>query len=185
MLDLKGSDPAAARMLSAALSRAARSAPVLVSARAWPLLAEVDPALARRIGSAARPRQLTRVDRVCRRTPLDGASLHLRLLERERLRALRDHAPLLMTWPVNHRHEADRATALGVAGLISDDLSLLAALRRERGLRDPAGAQGAAQGERPERDQQRDHADGQVDERDSELHADAEGDDARGRSGLV
>ena len=56
MLDLKGSDPAAARMLSAALSRAARRRARFVSAREWPLLDEIDPALAQRIGSAARPR---------------------------------------------------------------------------------------------------------------------------------
>jgi glycerophosphoryl diester phosphodiesterase len=185
LLDLKGSDPAAARMLSAALSRAARTAPLLVSARAWPLLDEIDPALARRIGSAARPRQLAELISHAAVRPLDGAALHLRLLQRELLAPLRDHAPLLMTWPVNHRHEADRASALGVGGLISDDLGLVAALREERGLRRPAGAQRAAQRERPERDRQSDHADGQVDERDAELHADAEGDDARGRSGLV
>ena len=58
MLDLKGDDPAAARLLSSALARAARSARVYVSARAWPLLHEIDPARARRIGSAARPHQL-------------------------------------------------------------------------------------------------------------------------------
>ena len=47
---------------------------------------------------------------------------------------------MLMTWPVNRRDEADRATALGVTGLISDELALLAELRDERALRGPAGA---------------------------------------------
>jgi glycerophosphoryl diester phosphodiesterase len=142
MLDLKGSDPAAARMLSAALVRAGRSAPVLVSARAWPLLDEIDPSLARRIGSAARPPQLDALIAHAAARPLDGASLHLRLLAggRERLDGLRGHAPTLMTWPVNRRHEADHAAACGVTGLISDDLALLAALREERALRGLAGA---------------------------------------------
>jgi glycerophosphoryl diester phosphodiesterase len=140
MLDLKGSDPAAARMLSAALARAERSAPVIVSARAWPLLDEIDPALAQRIGSAARPRQLEGLIAHATAHTLDGASLHLRLLEDGRLDALREHAPMLMTWPVNRRDEADRATALGVTGLISDELALLAELRDERALRGPAGA---------------------------------------------
>jgi glycerophosphoryl diester phosphodiesterase len=186
MLDLKGTDPAAARMLSAALSRAERLVPVLVSARAWPLLDEIDPALAQRIASAARPRQLDQLIAYAASHPLDCASLHLRLLDRDRLSALRAHVPLVMTWPVNHRDEAARATALGVGGLISDDLALLAELREERDLhRLAAGAQGVAEGERPERDHQRDHADRQVDERDTELHADTEGDDARRRSGLA
>jgi glycerophosphoryl diester phosphodiesterase len=142
MLDLKGRDPAAARMLSAALDRAGRPAPVLVSARAWGLLDEIDPSLARRIGSAARPRQLDALIAHATARPLDGASLHLRLLEdgRARLDALREHAPTLMAWPVNRRDEADRATARGVTGLISDDLALLAALREARALRGLAGA---------------------------------------------
>jgi glycerophosphoryl diester phosphodiesterase len=183
MLDLKGSDPAVARMTSDALSSAARGAEVYVSAREWPLLDDIDPALARRIGSAARPAQLEQLVRHAEARPLDGASLHLRLLDAERLRALRPHAPLLMSWPVNQRHEAERATALGVTGLISDSLPLLAELRRLRSA--PAGAQGVAQSERAEGDREREHADRQVDERDAELHADAEGDDARGRSGLA
>jgi glycerophosphoryl diester phosphodiesterase len=177
MLDLKGSDPAAARLLSSTLSRAARSARVLVSARAWPLLDEIDPALASRVGSAGRPPDLARLVRHAAARPIDGASLHLRLLERELLRPLRELAPLLMSWPVNHRSEADRALALGVAGLIGDDLALLAELGGLRGR--AGGPQGVAQGERAERDHEGEHADGQIDERHAQLHADPEGDDAR------
>ena len=33
--------------------------------------------------------------------------MHLWLLERGRLQPLHAHAPLLMSWPVNHAHEAD------------------------------------------------------------------------------
>jgi glycerophosphoryl diester phosphodiesterase len=186
MLDLKGGDPAAATLLSATLSRHARLAGVCVSARAWRLLDEIDPALALRIASAARPRQLDQlIEHVAVRS-LDGVSLHLGLLEYDCVRALRAHVPLVMTWPVNRRHDADRATALGAAGLIIDDLALLTELREQRDLRRAtAGAQGVAQGERPERDQQRDQADGQVEQRDAELHTDAEGDHARRRGGLA
>jgi glycerophosphoryl diester phosphodiesterase len=180
MLDLKGSDPAAARLLSAALGQAARRAPVFVSARSWPLLGEIDPSLAHRVASAARPGQLDRLIAAAPGRGLYGAALHLRLLERGRLDALREHAPVLLTWPVNHRHEAESATALGISGLISDDLALLAALR-ERRLRGGAAAdtQDVAQGERAEHDHQREQPDGQVEQRDAELHADAERDDAR------
>jgi glycerophosphoryl diester phosphodiesterase len=183
MLDLKGSDAAAARLLSSAIAGAGRGSRIYVSARAWPLLDEIDPAHARRIGSAARPAQLARLIRHVARRPLDGASLHLRLLDREALRPLREHAPLLMSWPVNHRSEAERASAVGVKGLISDDLALLTELRQLRGA--AAGAQGFAQGERAERDREREGADRQVDQRDAELHADPECDDAGGRGGLA
>jgi glycerophosphoryl diester phosphodiesterase len=186
MLDIKGRDPAAARAVSEMLSRAARPARTYVSARAWSLLDEIDPALAQRIGSAARPAHLERLIKHAATRRLDGASLHLRLLESTRLRALRAHVPLLMSWPVNYGHEVDRATALGVGGLISDDLALLADLREQRQLRGaPAGAQGVAQRQRAERDQQRKHADGQIDERHPDLHADAERDDACSRGGLA
>jgi hypothetical protein len=181
MLDLKGADPAAARLLSATLRVADRQAPVLVSARAWPLLDEIDPSLARRIASAARTAQLDRLIAYAPGRTLDGASLHLRLLERGRLEALREHAPLLMSWPVNHRREAEHALALGVGGLISDELALLGQLREERRLRGPAGgAEEVAEGERAERDHERQQADRQVEQRDAELHADPERDDARG-----
>jgi glycerophosphoryl diester phosphodiesterase len=132
MLDLKGDEPAAARLLSETLDKHPRQAPVFVSARAWTLLGEIDPALARRIGSAARPRQLDGLIAHATTHAIDGASLHLKLLEPDRLQALQRLVPLVMTWPVNRRDEARRATALGVAGLISDDLRLLAALRAER-----------------------------------------------------
>jgi glycerophosphoryl diester phosphodiesterase len=183
MLDLKGSDPAAARLLASAIAGAERRSRIYVSARAWPLLDEIDPAHARRIGSAARPAQLARLIRHVARRPLDGASLHLRLLDREALRPLREHAPLLMSWPVNHRSEAERAAALGVEGLISDDLALLTELRRLRGA--AAGAQGVAEGERAEGDDEGERADRQIDQRDAELHADPEGDDTRSRGGLA
>jgi glycerophosphoryl diester phosphodiesterase len=181
MLDLKGVDPMGAKLLSTALGQAARRAPVFVSARSWPLLDGIDPAVAHRVASAARPGQLDRLIAHAPGRGLHGASLHLRLLERRRLDALREHAPVLMTWPVNHRLEVERATALDVSGLISDDLRLLAALREERELRGaPADAQDVAQGERAEHDHQREQADSEVEQRDAELHADAERDDARG-----
>jgi glycerophosphoryl diester phosphodiesterase len=132
MLDLKGRDPAAAQLLAASLGRHPRAASTFVSAREWRLLEAIDPRLALRIGSAARPRQLERLIAYAASHPLDGASLHLRLLRSDRLASLRARVPLILTWPVNRRHEATRAAALGVGGLIIDDLRLLAELRDER-----------------------------------------------------
>ena len=132
MLDLKGRDHAAARLLAACLGRHERAARTFVSAREWPLLEAIDPALALRIASAARPGQLERLIAYAASHPLDGASLHLRLLGSDRLAALRARVPLILTWPVNRRHEAERAIALGAGGLISDDLRLVAELRGER-----------------------------------------------------
>ena len=186
MLDLKGSDPAVARLVASALDRHRRGSRVLVSAREWRLLDEIDAGLAERVASAARPGQLHSLVAHARRQQLAGASLHLRLLASDHLPKLQAHVPLVMAWPVNRPEEAARALRLGVEGLISDDLALIARLRRERLSGGPAGgAQGVAQGQRAERDQQREHADGEVDERHSELHADAERDDAGSRGGLA
>ena len=95
MLDLKGSDAAVARLVCSALARHRRSSRVLVSAREWPLLDEIDAGLAQRIASAARPRQLGSLIAHAARRPLDGASLHLRLLASGRLRELQAHVPLV------------------------------------------------------------------------------------------
>ena len=168
-------------------SAAPRAAyPSSVCARAWPLLDEIDPALAQRIGSAARPRQLDQLIAHAAERSLDGASLHLRLLDGERLGALRAHVPVIMTWPVNHWHEVERATALGVSGLISDDLALLGELRERLAY---AGRRLARRASRKAR--VRNVISNAItptvrsSERDAELHADAEGDDARRRGGLA
>lgn len=185
MLDLKGSDAAVARLVCSALARHRRSSSVLVSAREWQLLDEIDAGLAQRVASAARPRQLGSLIAHAARRPLDGASLHLRLLASGLLPELQAHVPLVMTWPVNRSEEAAVALQRGVEGLIIDDLALVARLRRERLSGEPAGgAQRVAQGQRAERDQQREHPHGKVDQGDAELHADPERDDAGSRGGL-
>jgi glycerophosphoryl diester phosphodiesterase len=167
LLDLKGEAVAGARLLARALDGTARTGTILVSARAWPLLAEIDPAHAGRFGSAARPVQLAALLAYAERHPIEGASLHLRLLEDPRVRALQQHAPLVMTWPVNRLDEARRARALGATGLISDNLPLLAALGGLRAGTD--AAERLAQRERAEGDREGDQADDDVHERRPEL----------------
>ena len=74
MLDIKGSDHAASRLVTATLDRAARRARVFVSAREWPLLDEIDPVLGQRIASAATPRQLERLIAHASKRSFDGAA---------------------------------------------------------------------------------------------------------------
>ena len=140
---------------------------MLVSARAWPLLGELDPARARRIGSAARPVQLAALLAHAERFPIEGASLHLRLLGDARVEALRALAPQVMTWPVNRLDEARHALVHGATGLISDNVPLLAALRGLGG--DADAAQHLAQGQGAERERQGEQPDRDVHERRAEL----------------
>ena len=186
MLDLKGSDAAVARLVCSALARHRRSARVLVSAREWPLLDEIDAGLAQRIASAARPRQLGSLIAHAARRPLDGASLHLRLLASGLLPELQAHVPLVMTWPVNRSEEAAARPATRRRGSHH---------RRPRAARPAAPGAPAQASRRVARSASRTASvrnvissasipDGKVDQGDAELHADPERDDAGSRGGL-
>ncbi|MFQ6019283.1 MAG: glycerophosphodiester phosphodiesterase [Dehalococcoidia bacterium] len=60
-----------------------------------------------------------RINRIC---------LHRRLLDEERARLLQERGIEVFCWDVDDKPEAERLLALGVDGIISDDLSLLADL---------------------------------------------------------
>ena len=55
------------------------------------------------------------------------------LLDAEVLSALRARHPLVLSWGVAERADAERLVAMGVGGLVLDDLALLAALAAGRG----------------------------------------------------
>ncbi|HEY8490145.1 MAG TPA: glycerophosphodiester phosphodiesterase [Dehalococcoidia bacterium] len=131
LLDLKGTD----RRLPAALAEAlaAYSGSVAVCSRNWALL---EP-FRRREGmtvlySAGNGRELRRLPDRLAGPGGPGVSVHRRLLTPDVVRALRERASAVVTWPVSTYAQARRLTAWGVDGLISDNLALLRALTRER-----------------------------------------------------
>jgi hypothetical protein len=131
MIDLKGGADGLAR---AALDAAgvAGLQRATVTSRRWALL----DGLAGRPGvrlaySAAGRRELGRL--LVRPLP-EGAAACVRsdLLDAGIVAAVLRRCPLVMTWDVADRAHADRLLALGVGGLVLDDLGLLAALAAER-----------------------------------------------------
>lgn len=120
LLDLKGRDVRLARLVRGALEPGRR---VTVCARAWRLLDAFagDPDV-RRVHSVGSARQLQRLLR--RFDRVDGVSVHERLLDPATAAELRARAALVLTWPVNTAARGRELAALGIDGLISDELRL-------------------------------------------------------------
>jgi glycerophosphoryl diester phosphodiesterase len=131
MIDLKGGAACLSRDALAAV-RAAGLPGATLTSRRWRLLDPLagEPGV-RLAYSAAGRRELTRL--LGRALP-DGAAACVRsdLLDAEAVAALRRRVGLVMTWDVADRAHAERLIALGVGGLVLDDLALLAALSGAR-----------------------------------------------------
>jgi glycerophosphoryl diester phosphodiesterase len=130
LFDLKGRD----RRLPAALLDALRRRPVPVAVTGRrPAMLDVLAAnglpVFPSVGSLL---DVRRLERLASRRRWAGVSAHSKLLNASTLTRLRAIAPLVITWPVNTPAAAARLTALGVDGLISDDLSLVRALAAAR-----------------------------------------------------
>ena len=126
MLDLKGHDRRLGARVAAALRDEGRGA--TVCARTWRL---VDPLrgmpgvrLVRSIGGR---RGLAALVRTRSHEPLDGISIHRRLLAPAVVAELKRRAGLVMTWPVVAAEDAALLGSWGVDGVISDDYASLMA----------------------------------------------------------
>ena len=120
VLDLKGRS---LRLAHAVRELLPAGRQVTICARSWPLLdAFGEDAHVRRVHSVGSERQLRRLLR--RADRLDGVSIHERLLDARSAAELLDRGATLMTWPVRTVRRARELVALGVDGLIVDDLQL-------------------------------------------------------------
>jgi glycerophosphoryl diester phosphodiesterase len=123
LLDLKGRNTKLAHLV---LDAVPADRPVAVCARSRALL---EPFVGRdhvrlfqSVGSA---RQLRRLLRTADAVPLDGISIHERLLDERVVAELRSRAATVISWPINSLQRAHELGLLGVHGLISDHPSLL------------------------------------------------------------
>jgi glycerophosphoryl diester phosphodiesterase len=125
MLDLKGFDPRLGPAVLAVLDRHP-DARLTLCARHWRHLrgfeGRPNVRLVRSVGNRA---QLRAVRRLLSRRPLDGISIHRRLLTPAVVSELRARVPLVLTWPVNSLETADLLAGWGVNGMISDHPHLL------------------------------------------------------------
>lgn len=123
LLDLKGRNPRLGELVLEALPRG-RGITICARNRRLlePFVAREDVRLFQSVGSRRQLRAfLRRVDAL----PLDGVSIHERLLDERVVEELRRKSTILMTWPVNTLQRAHELALLGVQGMISDRPSAL------------------------------------------------------------
>ncbi|MDQ1670579.1 MAG: glycerophosphoryl diester phosphodiesterase [Actinomycetota bacterium] len=132
MIDLKGLHPRLARSVAAVLREAAPERELTVCTKAWWMLEAFDVPV-RLVCSAANSRGLARLRRWVAARPADGVSVRQSLLTPAIVRELHDATGLVMSWPVDTTAALERAHQLGVDGVISKDLGLLAGVIADRG----------------------------------------------------
>lgn len=127
MLDLKGVRPDLPARVARALEVGAPDRRLTVCSRHWwmlpPLAARADGIL-----SAGSRRGVGRLRRRLSAGPVHGVAVRLDLLSAGLVGELGARAGMLLTWPVDTPAALDRARFLGVDGVISKDLNLLAGL---------------------------------------------------------
>lgn len=152
MLDLKGSNPELPPRLLDVMRRERAGHQILVCSQSWGLLEslrrEPDVSLVYSIGSR---RRLTAAWRLLDGGDVEAVSIHMRLLDEEIVRRLKEYVSWVITWPVNTSEQLLRLEGLGVTGVISDNPSLLASIVRTR---DPGDSEdlepGTSGGDPPE-----------------------------------
>jgi glycerophosphoryl diester phosphodiesterase len=135
MLDLKDRD----RRLSAGVAAALREQPrehTVCCSQNWVLLEEMqDLDGVQVVHSVGNRRQLHALRRQAATRPLDGVSIHHKLLGPCRVRELRRLAGLVMSWPVRTLADVRQLLSWGVDGLITEHFEVLAPLLRRTGTR--------------------------------------------------
>ena len=135
MLDLKGRRASTARAIASTLHQTAPDLPITVCGRWWPSVEAVARLpYVRAVLSARNRAELGKLRRrVAQAPPVHGVSVHRSLLDARTVAELHRHVDVVMTWPVNDEEALDGVLAIGVSGVISDDLEVLSALMSRRG----------------------------------------------------
>ncbi|MGI8549678.1 MAG: glycerophosphodiester phosphodiesterase [Dehalococcoidia bacterium] len=131
LIDLKGESPRLPRAIVESLQYRAATDRAAICGQDWSLLDEahrLQPDLRAfySFGSARQVADLSR--RTARQPPIRAASVAHALLTPKLIREFQDRAITVFAWTVNEPSRAGRLLELGVAGIISDRLDLLAGL---------------------------------------------------------
>ena len=133
MLDLKGPSLAVAPRVAALLREIAADMPVAVCTKQWRMFHAFDgQPQVRRVLSASDWVQLARLRARLRRRPAYGVSVRRQLLTPEVVTELRQHAGMILAWPVDTPAALDQARRAGVTGVISKNLDMLGRIIAER-----------------------------------------------------
>ena len=125
MIDLKGVHPRLAASVARVLREVAPDGSLTVCTKHWGMLDAFDVPV-RRVLSASNRAGLARLRRRVARDPAYGVSVHRRLLSPSVVHELQRSTQVVMTWPVDTAEALDDARRLGVDGVISKNLALLA-----------------------------------------------------------
>ena len=133
MLDLKGVGRVGPRTAEALHARLPGT-PVLVCSRWWPSVDAFAAApWASVVLSARTPRELALLQRRLRRDgTAHGVSLHRSLLSARAVAELRSQVEVVMTWAVDDLDALDEVVALGVNGIITNEVEVLRAVAAQR-----------------------------------------------------
>jgi glycerophosphoryl diester phosphodiesterase len=133
MLDLKGRNTEASRVILASVREALPGQTFTVCSRIWSLLGAFAEApgvnVVHSVGSAG---QLGSVWKRLEEFPGSGISIHQRLLTPDVVARLLEKVPVVMTWPINDEERMWELIEWGVNGIISDRLEVLEALLARR-----------------------------------------------------
>lgn len=138
MIDMKTRKVSAGQAVARLLHDIGHHREVLVCGRYWPgveAVAElpyVRPVLSAR-NRLEFPRLRARLDSPpAGSPPTYGVSVHRSLLDADTVAWLHERVELVMTWPINDTASLDAMLDIGVTGVISDELPVLADLLRRR-----------------------------------------------------
>jgi glycerophosphoryl diester phosphodiesterase len=134
MLDVKGTAEVGADVAAAAVAAVHEVAPghdVIVCSRVWPAVEAVSELpYVRPVLSARTRRELAALRPRVRASRVYGVSVHRSLLTPALVQELHRSVEVVMTWPVNTGAALRETLALGVTGVISDELAVLDRLPR-------------------------------------------------------
>ena len=136
MLDLKGNDARLPGVVIRALDAFPRTGVVAVCSTSWALVDAFGwrkgVTLIHSVGKARHLRRLLpHLASHAEVVPV-AISINQRLLNADTVRALKDVAAHVMTWPINDAARARELVAWGVDGIISDDIDVLREIVAER-----------------------------------------------------
>lgn len=124
-LDLKGRHPLLPGLVVEAMAELAPGRPYSVCSRNWDLLEEF-----RHYPAVAVYHSVGTTDELATVWPRltwhdqHAISIHARLLDQGVVRALKEKASRVVTWPINTAAARDRVVGLGIDGIITDSLAL-------------------------------------------------------------
>lgn len=133
MLDLKGPSLAVAPRVAQTLRDQVPGLPIAVCTKQWRMLDSfAADAHVGRIFSASDRLQLARLRARLRRERVPGVSIRLSLLTPEIVAEIRRATDLVLAWTVETEDELARARQVGVTGVISKNMTLLAGVVKRR-----------------------------------------------------